>query len=252
MEPIVKLREKIVSKKYCIGPAIIISDPYVIEAVANHVDFLWIEMEHVLVNPQMVYSYFLAARLKELPTLVRVTSLHDSNIKPIIDSGANGIIVPQIESSEDVKNIVEQCRFKPLGKRGFGGKMAANYSCENWIKYTNEDFFIAVLIENQKAVQNIESILKVPGLDTVIIGPMDLSNSLGIPGDIMNKKVLSAIDHIISETNSAGINVGVGCSLDFNFINIMINRGIKFFQISTDFDYLSEYARQVRSKIIKE
>ena len=249
MEPITELRKKIASGKYCIGPSITLSDSSVIEAVSDNVDFIWVDQEHVLMNPYITYSHFLAGRLKKVPVLVRVTSVRDTNIKPIIDSGASGIIIPQIQSSDDAKSIVEQCRFNPLGRRGYGGKIAADYSSKDWVKFTNEEFFIAVMIENQDAVQDIENIVKVPGIDLILIGPMDLSSSLGVPGDIKSKKVLSTIDYIISKAKSAGVAVGVGTSLDFSFIGEMMDRGVKFLQVSSDYDYLKEYTRFIRSKI---
>jgi len=249
-----KFKKDLRSGKIYIGTSITFNDPLITYALADSVDFVWIEIEHCIMNPETLSGHILAGRSKDLPVLVRVAGSDTVNIKPVLDSGAGGIIVPQVKSADEVRRIVNDCRYKPLGNRGFGPRIPSNFdrnSGKEYIDEANKNIFVAVMIENVEAVENIDEIIKIPGLDSLIIGPSDLSHSLNIPGETKNKKLLSIIDKIISKTIEAGLTAGIGVSMDYDFITEMIKKGVQIFQVGNDFHYMINYADQLVSQIRK-
>ena len=109
--PIVAFRSKIAAGAICIGASITLIDPRVTDALGDSVDFFWIDMEHSLMSPEAVHGHLLAAKTRGVPALVRVTGSATPFIKPVLDAGADGIIVPQVRSAEEVQQIVADCRY---------------------------------------------------------------------------------------------------------------------------------------------
>lgn len=252
MKAVEKFRNNLKSGKICLGTSISFSDPTVSMVLANYFDFIWLELEHCAMSPEVIMGHFIAGFSKNVPTFVRVPGNSTYIIKPFLDSGASGIIVPQVKNAEEVRRIVEDCRYPPLGSRGFGPRIPSDFDRNNvydMIEWTNSNIFVAVMIENLSALNSIDEILKVPGLDSVVIGPMDLSGSLGLLGDIDHPKVTAVIDMIIAKAQAAGIIVGAGVAPDADMALSMINRGIQWLQLGNDFHYLAKFAEKITSDI---
>ena len=111
-------REKLAAGRVCLGAGISLSDPLVTDALGDSVDFFWIDLEHGAMSPEILSGHLLAARARRVPGIVRVTGSTTPFIKPILDSGAEGIVVPQVRSAEEVRSVVADCRYPPLGRRG--------------------------------------------------------------------------------------------------------------------------------------
>jgi 2-keto-3-deoxy-L-rhamnonate aldolase RhmA len=192
MSAIARFRQRLAAGQLCIGASISLTDPHASAALGPSVDFLWIDLEHSLMSPEAMSAHLLAARAQQTPALVRVTGSSTPFIKPVLDAGAEGIIVPQVRSVAEVRQVVADCRYPPLGQRGFGPRVPSNYGREegqSYIERANREIFVAVQIETAEALAALDEILAVPGLDSLVLGPWDLSGALGRLGDVEHPEV---------------------------------------------------------------
>jgi len=252
METILRFRQRMSAGDICIGPSITFADPTVSDALGDSVDFLWIDLEHSAMSPAALQGHFLAARNHQIPALVRVPGSDTPFIKPVLDSGADGIIVPQVRSAAEVQHVVDDCRYPPFGRRGYGPRVPSNYGRDGGAEYVaraNEAIFVAAQIENREGVAAIDEIVAIPGLDSIVLGPSDLSMSLGHPGNPEHPDVVSAIDHVIATARRAGLFVGSGMGPDANYAVTMARRGAQWLQVGGDFSYMIAYADQMTAHI---
>lgn len=250
--PIAAFRAKMAAGATCIGASITLIDPRVTDALGDSVDFVWIDMEHSLISPEAVHGHLLAAKARGIPALVRVTGSSTPFIKPVLDAGADGIIVPQVRSAEEVQQIVDDCRYPPLGRRGYGPRVPSNYGRDGgsaYIERANREVFVAVQIENLDAFHALDAILAIPGLDSIVLGPMDLSAALGFLGQLDHPTVAAALDTIITKSRAAGRFVGSGMGTDAHFATSMAQRGVQWLQVGGDCDYMVLAMDQITAAI---
>jgi len=252
MEAVLRFRQRLAAGDVCVGASITFSDPLVSDALGDSVDFFWIDLEHGVMSPEALQGHFLAARNRNIPALVRVPGSSTAFIKPVLDSGADGIIVPQVRSADEVQRIVNDCRYPPLGQRGYGPRVPSNYGRDGgkaYIEQANQAIFVAVQIENREALDAIDAIVAVPSLDSVALGPWDLSASLGFMGEVEHPQVLAAIDHVIERARHAGLVVGSGLGPDADYAVKLARRGIQWLQAGGDYSYMIGYADQMTAQI---
>jgi len=116
--PVAAFRAKMAGGEICIGASITLTDPHATDALGDSVDFFWIDLEHSMMSAEALGGHFLAAKARSRPALVRVPGSGTPFIKPVLDAGADGIIVPQVRSAAEVQDVVNSCRYPPLGERG--------------------------------------------------------------------------------------------------------------------------------------
>ena len=250
MEAIAKFRANLQAGRTCLGAGITFSDPLVSDALCDSADFLWIDLEHSPMSPEVLNGHLLAARGKHVPALVRVGAGITPLIKGALDAGADGIIVPQVRTVEEVRQAVDDCRYPPLGRRGYGPRVPTGYFRNGGRAFTeqaNQAIFTAVMIETAEALAALDDILAVPGLDSIVIGPSDLSFSLGVLGDVEHPKVVAAIELIVAKTRAAGRFVGAGMGPDANYACTMARRGVQWLQVGSDCGYMYSYLDLIRS-----
>lgn len=190
------LKNRLNGNQLTIGSWITIGDSSVAEIMATKgFDWLTIDMEHSSLTLHQVKQLVLAVGLHGVIPLVRVGENDPNLIKRVMDSGAGGIIVPMVNSSEDAKRAVASVRYPPSGKRGVGLYRAQEYGFgfDAYKKWVAEESIVIVQIEHYKAVESLKEILAVDGVDGSIIGPYDLSGSLGYPGEFQRPEVISAL-----------------------------------------------------------
>jgi 2-keto-3-deoxy-L-rhamnonate aldolase RhmA len=252
LSPINRFRQKLHSGYVCLGAGITLSDPLVTEALADSVDFFWIDLEHSAMSAQTLGLHLLAARARDVPALVRVPASNTPFIKPVLDVGAEGIIVPQVRSVDEVRQVVADCRYAPAGRRGYGPRVPSNYGRDGgqaYIERASREVFVSVQIETVEALEALDDILAVGGLDSLVIGPWDLSGALGVLGQVEHPRVVAAIDRIIAKTRDAGIFIGAGMGNDAGYAQRMAQRGIQWLQVGSDFGYLVECMDQITSSV---
>ncbi|MDP2599188.1 MAG: aldolase/citrate lyase family protein [Deltaproteobacteria bacterium] len=162
-------------------------------------DFVGIDIEHTTVGMERVQQIMTAGQPHSTALLPRVASHNGEQIKRLLDAGADGLIVPMVNSKAEVDQIVNWMKYTPVGKRSYGISRAQGYGpgFKDYIEIWNERSSLIVQIESIAAVENIDSILSSPEVDGAMIGPYDISGSLGVPGKLDHPKVLKACDHVI-------------------------------------------------------
>jgi len=241
--------------KVVIGATVTAANPDVAATLAGAgFDFLWIEMEHSPLTLETVRSMILATRgLKAMPfTRVPVNELWMA--KRVLDIGSLGVIFPFTSTRELAEQAVKACKYPPQGLRGFGAGMAASrwgMSGTDYAKFANENVLVVVIIEQKQAIDNIEQIASVPGVDVLFIGVNDLSFSLGVGGKTNDPIVEEAVNKVLAAGKKYNIPVGYPAGNPVE-INKRIAQGFRFFQASSDLGMMAAGARDVLSKIQRD
>jgi 2-dehydro-3-deoxyglucarate aldolase len=158
--------------------------------------FEWVavDMEHSNITLSDLPALFAAMENRGVLPLVRLPENDASFARRVMDTGARGVIVPMVNSRKDAERVVEAVKYPPVGKRGVGIARAHDYGrkFKEHVKRSNDDVLVVVQIEHIDAVKNVEGIFSVPGVDAYMIGPYDMSGSLGIPGQLDHPRVVEA------------------------------------------------------------
>ena len=253
--PILEFRRRLRTGPPAIGGGISFTDPLVADCLADIFDFLWVDLEHNPLSGEALAGHLLAGRGRKKPVLVRTGGSSTGFIKPVLDAGADGIVVPQVVSVDEVRSLVADCRFRPVGRRGFGPRITGDYgrrSVEEVVRFANQNLFVAVMIETKEALEQIEAIVAIPGLDSVMIGPMDLSGAIAGLGEVDDPLCVTAHQRIIAAARQAGLNVGAGMGANMAYARTMIGRGVQWLQVGSDFEYLIHYGKLLRNSILAE
>src|SRR5882757_1477810 len=179
-------------------------------------DFVLLDLEHSVFDLQTTADLIRQARAVGLCTIVRVPEISKSWISRILDAGADGIMVPYVETVEEARRIIEYAKYPPMGRRGLGTQIGhTDYlagESDSLIETKNRETIIVVQIETPAGVKNIDAITSVPGVDYVIIGPNDLALTMGRAGQILSDEVFAQIQKVIdvcrSKSMPCGIHVG--------------------------------------------
>lgn len=159
-------------------------------------DFVILDMEHVNTNPETLENMIRAAECAGLTALVRVPGVDAAAILRALDSGAQGIVVPHVQSRAEAEAAVGASRYHPLGRRGISGGRTTGFGhldLPTYFEQANAELLVAVMIEDRSGVENIDAIVSVPGIDLVLEGAIDLSQSYGVPGQAQHPDVQAAV-----------------------------------------------------------
>ncbi|HEV8130862.1 MAG TPA: aldolase/citrate lyase family protein [Acidobacteriota bacterium] len=216
-------------------------------------DFLWIEMEHSPLTLETVRSMILATRGQKAMPITRVPVNEPWMAKRVLDIGSIGVVFPFTSTKELAEQAVKSCKYPPLGIRGFGPGMATSrwgMSGADYVKFANENVLVVTIIEQKQAIDNIEQIASVPGVDVLFIGANDLSFSLGVGGKLTDPLVEDAVSKVLAAGKKHAIPVGYPAGTPAE-INKRISQGFRFFQASSDLGLMTAGARDLLSKIQK-
>lgn len=249
------LKKKLRANETTVGSWITLGHSAVAELMARvGFDWLVIDMEHSVIGLRDAQEMMQAIDLGGVPPLVRLTSNDANQIKRMMDAGAHGVVVPLVNSAADAKRVVDAVYYPPRGTRGVGLARAQGYgaSFADYKAWLKDNAVVIVMIEHIKAVEAIDEILAEPGVDGYIIGPYDLSSSLGIPGEFDNPKVVEAIERIRKAGKKAkkagGIHV---VEPDLKLIKRYIDDGFTFIGYGMDVRFLDSICRDHLPKIRK-
>lgn len=172
-------------------------------------DWLFLDTEHGAFSVEAIRAHLRAT--PGCPTLVRVAALDHVGIAQALDAGADGVIVPQISSAEEAALAVQFGRYPPHGSRGLGASRAQGFGLDGggYLAGANAEVVIVVQAETVGALQEIAAIAATPGLDGILIGPYDLSASLGMPGNFTHPDFVAAITHIAMACEALKMPLGV-------------------------------------------
>ena len=196
-----ELKEKFRQKKKTLGTWITVPHRFFIEIAANAgLDWICIDLEHTTIDLDQMGSLIALARARGLGALVRLTTLDVNLIKRVMDAGGTGIIVPMVNTPEQAIEAYKAMQYPPTGTRGVGLSSAQSFGAnfKEYMSWLKENAVLIVQVEHREAVKNFDKILTLPEVDGFIVGPYDLSASLGKPGQFEDSQFLSAMKQIES------------------------------------------------------
>jgi len=211
-------------------------------------DFIWIDLEHTLIDPERVGIAIQQARLGGITPIVRVPELRPGLVRGLLDNGAQGIILPLVEDPDAVEELVAWCRFNPDGRRGAGNPLLANDFTNTplaaHVRQSNAEILVAVQAESLSAVERIDEIVAVEGLDVLIVGLADLSVSFSVPGEVGNPRVLEAAERLLQAASARGVATGVAGFYSRSYteppLAAWLQRGARFFLLFGDLGLLAD------------
>ena len=236
------LKKALRSNILTIGSWISLAHPAIAEIMADAgFDWLTIDMEHSVITIREAEELIRIIDLKGKTPLVRVTSNEPNQIKRVMDAGAHGVIVPMVNSREQAEAAVRAVKYPPFGTRGVGLARAQKYGAgfDDYVRWLEEEAVVIAQVEHIDAINNLDSILTTEGIDGTIVGPYDLSASMGKPGKFEDADVMGAIARY--EEISRKLNKPLGYHVvppDYTQVKARIEKGYSFVAYSTDFLFL--------------
>jgi len=217
-------------------------------------DFVWIDAEHGPLDKGDILKMIMAAQGAGIAAFVRVAWNDPVLVKPIIDMGADGIIFPMTFNAEDARRAVRSCLYPPAGNRSSGPIRVISYGFDNeleYIKKSDSSIWKILQIEHIDAVNNLDEILSVEGIDTIHVGPWDLSGSIGLLAQTEHPEVQKLCDIIEKKVKEHRIPFGAGTGPDVKSVEKWVARGVSWVNVSADYELLvksaSEILREVRN-----
>ena len=247
MKNVLKRRLKAGEQVY--GTWITLESPIATEMMSTlGFDYFVFDTEHAPLDIYMVQTLMQGMRGNSKTTpIVRVWWNDIVAIKRVLDIGAHGILVPWINNKEEAELAVKATRYAPDGLRGCGPRRAAMFD-QDYLKTANDEILVICQIETMEAVENIEDIVSVEGMDVSYIGPADLSASYGHLGNMSHPDVQKAIDRVYEATEAAGKVTGVH-EASGKTINDRMERGYNFITIGNDLTYLKRGVLNQRTEL---
>ena len=246
-----EFRQRLSDGQKVIGPFMKTCDPAFVEAAGwAGMDFVILDMEHGPINIQNLQNNIRASQVAGVFPVVRVGSISAEAIGRALDIGAAAIEVPQICTAQDARRAIELARFHPLGHRGVCRFVrSAHYSNlpkEGYFRSANEILIIAQL-EGTEAIKNLEDILEVPGIDILFIGPYDLSQSLGVPGQVTHPDVIRQMQTIVDRAKEKQITVGT-FSDSPETLALWAGAGVQYIAYSVDVGLFTDTCRGLKKQ----
>lgn len=251
MDILKRFKDKMREGNPVIGPFMKSTDPAFVE-VAGYAgfDFVILDLEHGPASISDLQNLIRAALIADIVPIVRTSDSSEVSIARPLDLGALGIQIPQVTSGKMAEACIKAARFFPEGERGVCRFVrAANYSSmarEEYFRKANE-ILIILQLEGKEAINDIDNILKVDGIDIIFIGPYDLSQSLGVPGQVSHPMVIEAMNDIVSRAQSLDIVVGTFTDTP-EAADMWIKAGVKYISYSVDVGIFTDAC----SRLVKE
>jgi 2-keto-3-deoxy-L-rhamnonate aldolase RhmA len=237
----------VINNNLTVGSWITLSHPAIAEIMAKSgFDWLAVDLEHSVITIREAEELIRIISLCDVTPLVRLTSNNPNQIKRVMDAGSHGIIVPMVNTPEDARNAVNAVKYPPLGKRGVGLARAQGYGAtfNEYLEWQKHEPIVIVQIEHIDAVNNLEKIFSVEGIDGYIIGPYDLSGSLGVPGQFEHPSFLAAMEQIKNVASNMNMTGGIHIiEPDTEKLEECIKEGYQFIAYSLDIRMLDVACR---------
>ncbi len=235
------LKEKVKQKKVVFGGYVSMAHPDVAEVIGSAgYDWVLFDTEHAPLDVATIQMLMQAMSFSHTPTLVRVAWNDMVLIKRALDIGSSGIIVPWVNSKEDAMRAVSAMRYPPEGLRGVGPRRAA-ISDPEYIETANRELFLGVQIETKQAIDNVDGILSVEGIDAAFIGPFDLSFSLGVPRQWDNPVFTNAVKRVLDGCIKHNVAPGVLAPVEWEK---RLKEGFRMMQTPGDIEILQQGAAE--------
>ncbi len=234
------LRADLKTGDFLVGTWLTLLDPSVPELLAGSgFDLLVADGEHGPVATSDLVRILIATRASGVPVLYRVAANEPVRIMHALDAGASGVVVPQIRTVADVERAVAWCRYPPVGLRGIAPRRASDYGRQTtaYLASADDRVVCCIQIETREALDDLDAILAVPGVDTILIGPNDLSAALGHIGDLAHPEVESAIQHVLERANARAVPAGIWTSSTTQ-VRARRDQGFRWATVGTDYGFM--------------
>ncbi len=204
---------------------------------AANLDWVFLDSEHSPFSTDTLHDLIRAYRMTDVTAVVRVCDFQYDLVARALDSGAEGIIFPRCEDADQLAHAVRGAKFPPIGHRGFGlGPPQIGYQQATFDEITehcNRETLVIAQIESVKALEGVSELAAVEGLDSLLIGPADLSVSLGVAGQWQHPKLVDAIDKVIATCADHALWPGMQVR-SYSLASFYIDRGMKLIGCSTE------------------
>jgi 2-keto-3-deoxy-L-rhamnonate aldolase RhmA len=248
-----RMKRKLAAGQVCIGTTITVNSPVVAELL-SHVgfDWLWFEMEHTALSVEAVLTMLQATNGSDVSTVVRVPWNDKTLIKRVLDTGPDGVLIPLVNSREEAEYAVRAMKYPPLGERGAGLGRAQCYGLhmEEYLKAANDEVQTLVMVEHIQAVEHIGEILAVKGVDSVMVGALDLSGSMGLLGQTGHASVEAAVQKVLAASKKASVPCGI-ITTDPDTANRRIREGFTNIILGIDILTLLGGAKSALGQIVR-
>lgn len=217
MNKVYSLRERILNKEVVIGMFYKFNSQAIVEMVGNAgFDFIIVDTEHSNYSSYDVEGLIRAAECVGMSSVVRVREAIAEDVLHALDSGSDGVQIPSITSIEAAKEVCQSTKYYPQGNRGLStNQRSAMYSGWNrevpYIEYSNKNSLVVVHVENKNIADRVDELLEIPQLDVIFVGPSDLSQSMGKPGQVNDPDIVAVIEDVFKKTLAKGKAVGIYC-----------------------------------------
>jgi 2-keto-3-deoxy-L-rhamnonate aldolase RhmA len=212
-------------------------------------DVIMIDREHSALNSETILEQIRLARALEIPCMVRVAEPSYAELNRTMDQAPDGIFIPRIRTRKEVEDIIEMIKFPPFGVKGYGASTCPAGKYLGWdtpldqLGYYNNDFVLGIQIETAEALDDLDGILSVPGIDIAVVGNDDLSLGMGIPRQFESPEYIAAVKKIISACNRYNVLPGIACG---DPVKIMFwkEQGMRVFWAASDIISMWTYTKQ--------
>ena len=207
-----RMKQELAAGNVCVGATITIYSPAIAELLSRvGLDWLWIDTEHTALSLEEVSVILAATNGTDVSTVIRVPWNDKTLIKRAIDTGPDGILVPMINTAADAEAAVQAMKYPPRGERGAGIGRAQCYGMRmgEYMSTANDEVMFIAQIEHVEAIANIDEIVDVEGLDSVMLGALDLSGSMGKLGQTDDPEVEEAVQKVLAACQRAGVPCGI-------------------------------------------
>ncbi len=247
------LKEALKKGKNVFGPFMKFTDPAAVEIMGfAGFDFIIIDAEHGPISIQDAQNMIRAAETTNITPVIRVANNDEALILRALDIGAQGVEIPQINSKLQAIKAVRSVKYAPQGERGVCRYVrAANYSSMDKFEYfksANNETMIIAHIEGIEGINNLDEILSVPGIDVIFIGPYDLSQSLGIPGEVSHPLVTEKMKEVIMKCRENKVSVGTFAD-DVETAKSWVSLGVQYMSFSVDVGILYGISNTIVNKL---
>jgi 2-keto-3-deoxy-L-rhamnonate aldolase RhmA len=242
------LKRRLQAGEQTCGVWMSVESPMVTELLST-LDFDWFvfDTEHSPLDIYQVQTLIQAMRGNTVTPIVRVVWNDLVAIKRALDIGAYGIVIPWVNTKKDAEMAVKACRYAPKGLRGCGPRRAAMFD-PDYLQTADEEILIIAQIETKEAVENIDDILSVDGIDVTYIGPADLSASYGHLGNMSHFQVQEAIDKVFDASEASGVATGVHMGAGKTIMD-RVKKGYTFITIGSDLQFFRTGASEILQRL---
>jgi len=248
-------KEKILNNELCLGVGLRQSrtvDIGKIMATSGY-DWLFIDMEHNSMDIDIASQISVAAQDAGITPIVRVPDFAHHHATRVLDCGAMGVVFPHVENADIAKKLVSYCLYPPKGHRSMTGVLPQldfkQQPIADVASTINKNMLIVIMLESPEAIDNVDSIAAVDGVDVILIGTNDLCMEMGIPGDYSNPKVKDAYIKVIEACKKYGKTPGMGGVYNEELMSEYIKMGMRFILSGSDLSFMMQTASQRSNKL---